>query len=370
MTPQEPHAVLPPSSPGASNRAALIFNPIKVDGPALCALVEQHSADAGWAPPLLLETTVEDPGQLTTREALAEGVEAVLVAGGDGTVRAVAEAVRGSGIPLTIVPSGTGNLLARNLRLPLDGQEQAIAGTFDGDRVEVDICVAALRRPDGHVEEHAFVVMAGMGLDAAMIANTNPDLKKSVGWVAYVDGAARSLVKAEPFRIMYEVVKNPLRRGQTQAIPTAAKLHSAKVQSILFANCGELPGGISLIPDGSVLDGELDVALMQPAGPLGWLGVWRKIWWDNSVLRRTRAGRAVLERRGRGTSVRYLRGIAAEAATPIPQSVQLDGDEFGEATRVSCRIEKGNLLVSVPKGHDVRAKQPKADVQEATAERS
>ncbi|MER7798614.1 diacylglycerol kinase family protein [Microbacterium sp. NPDC096154] len=357
--------------PPARRRAALVFNPIKVDGPTLCALVERHSAEAGWEPPLLLETSVEDPGQKTTREALDEGVDAVLVAGGDGTVRSVSEAMRGSGVPLTIVPSGTGNLLARNLRLPLDGQDEVVAGAFDGDTVDVDICVAALRRPDGHIEEHAFVVMAGMGLDAAMIANTRPELKKSVGWVAYIDGAARSLAGAEPFRVMYEIVKKRTGRGNTQAIPTSARLHSAKVQSILFANCGELPGGISLIPDGSITDGELDVALMQPTGPLGWLGVWRKVWWDNSVLRRTRAGRAVLERRGRSTSVRYLRGIAAEAATPIPQPVELDGDEFGVATRVSCRIEAGNLKVGVPKGHDVPAKQPKAEERRAaTARRS
>lgn len=354
-----------------SRRAALVFNPVKVDGPTLCALVERHSAEAGWQPPLLLETSVEDPGQKATREVLDEDVDALLVAGGDGTVRAVSEAVRGSGVPLAIVPSGTGNLLARNLRLPLDGQEQMVAAAFEGDTVDVDICVAALRRPDGHIEEHAFVVMAGMGLDAAMIANTRPELKKSVGWVAYIDGAARSLAGAEPFRVVYEVVRKRTGRGDTQAIPTSARLHSAKVQSILFANCGELPGGISLIPDGSVLDGQLDVALVQPAGPFGWLGVWRKVWWDNSVLRRTRAGRAVLERRGRDTSVHYFRGVAAEAATPVPQPVELDGDEFGDATRVECRIEQGNLKVSVPKGHDVRAKQPRSEGgRAATAARS
>ncbi|GAB3279649.1 diacylglycerol/lipid kinase family protein [Microbacterium lacusdiani] len=336
-------------------RAALVFNPIKVDGPTLCALVERHSAEAGWEPPLLLETSVEDPGQHTTREALEEGATAVLVAGGDGTVRAVTEAMRGSGVPLTIIPSGTGNLLARNLLLPLDGQDTMVAATFDGETVDVDICVATLRRPDGHSEEHAFVVMAGMGLDAAMIANTKEDLKKSMGWVAYVDGAARSLAGAEPFRVVYEIVREKTRQGITRAVPTSARLHSATVQSILFANCGELPGGISLIPDGSIIDGQLDVALVQPTGPLGWLGVWRKVWWDNSVLRRTRAGRAVLERRGRSTSVHYLRGVAAEAATPIPQPVELDGDEFGEATRVSCRVEKGGLLVTVPKGHKITA---------------
>lgn len=334
-------------------RAALVFNPIKVDGPTLCALVERHSSESGWQPPMLLETTVEDPGQELTRQALAEGVDAVLVAGGDGTVRAVSEAMRGTGVPLTIVPSGTGNLLARNLLLPLDDPERVVAATFGEEHMPVDIGIATLRRADGHIEEHAFVVMAGMGLDAAMIANTSAELKKNIGWMAYVDGAARSLAGAQPFRVVYEIVKKRWASGdtQTQPVATSTKLRSAKVQSILFANCGELPGGISLIPDGSIVDGELDIALVQATGPFGWLGVWRKVWWDNSVLRRSRAGRAVLERRGRDASVLYLRGVAAEAATPVPQPVQLDGDEYGEATRISVRVEHGALLVSLPADH-------------------
>jgi len=336
-----------PSAP----RAALIYNPIKVDAPALCALVEQHSVEAGWQPPLFLETLVEDPGQQITRNALEQGADVVIVAGGDGTVRAVSEAIRGTGVPLAIVPSGTGNLLARNLLLPLDDQALAISAAFDGDHMEVDIGVALLRREDGRHEEHAFVVLAGMGLDAEMIKNTNPELKKAVGWVAYVDGAARSLAGAQPFRIVYDIVRKREVTRNTQSISTSTRLRSAKVQSILFANCGELPGGISLIPDGSIVDGLLDIALVQPTGPLGWLGVWRKVWWDNSVLRRTRAGRRVLERRGRSTSVRYISGVAAEAATPIPQPVQLDGDEFGHATRISVRVEHGALLVTLPKGH-------------------
>ena len=186
-------------------QAALVYNPIKVDAATLRAMVERLSERAGWEKPLFYETTVDDLGDDVTRQALEAGVDAVLVAGGDGTVRAVVEAMSESGVPLTIVPSGTGNLLARNLLLPLANSEAMVQATFTGDKLAIDVGFAAIRREDGTSEERAFVVMGGMGLDAAMIANTSRDLKKRVGWVAYVDGAARSLANAKPFRIMYQV---------------------------------------------------------------------------------------------------------------------------------------------------------------------
>ncbi|MFV0319533.1 MAG: diacylglycerol/lipid kinase family protein [Microbacterium sp.] len=319
-------------------RAALVYNPIKVDKRALRAAVSGRSSRAGWARPLFFETTIEDLGQKATRQALDQAVDAVLVAGGDGTVRAVAEALTGTGVPLTIVPSGTGTLLARNLGLPLLEPEHMIDATFTGDTIAIDVGIATLTRVDGEHEEYAFVVMGGIGLDAAMIANTRPKLKKTVGWVAYIDGAARSLPNAKPFRVVYQL--------------EGRRMHTAKVQSVLFANCGALPAGISLVPDASITDGRLDVAVIQPAGWFGWLGVWRKVWWDNSVLRRFRAGRRVLQYRGRAASVRYRHGSSIEVAAEWPSAVQLDGDEFGKATRVRCRLEPGGLRVTVPHGHD------------------
>ncbi|MDN3310166.1 diacylglycerol kinase family protein [Microbacterium oryzae] len=325
------------AAPAAAPRAALVYNPVKVaSADALRSAVTLISDECGWLPPLVFETTIEDPGQHAAKRALAEGVSAVLVAGGDGTVRAVAEVMRGTGVRLAVVPSGTGNLLARNLRLPLADPEEMVRAAIDGDVVATDIGVARLRRLTGEVEEHAFVVMAGIGLDAAMIANTNARLKRQVGWVAYVDGAARSLPGAEPFRVVYQL--------------DGGRLHAAKVQSVLFANCGALPAGIELIPEASVFDGVLDIALIQPSGVFGWLGVFRKVWWDNSVLRRSRLGRRVVERR-RDSSVRFLRGIEMETAPVSIQPVELDGDEFGQATRLHCRIEKGALLMAVPHGH-------------------
>ncbi|MEV8218410.1 diacylglycerol kinase family protein [Microbacterium sp. NPDC077391] len=318
--------------------AALVLNPVKVDVERLRSGLVSLSKAHGWAPPLVYETTIEDPGQGVTRAAIDAGAAAVLAAGGDGTIRAVAESMAGTGIPFAVLPGGTGNLFARNLGLPLLDIERVMQAVFTGFTHPVDMGWARLNRPDGTITEHGFVVLAGMGLDADMIANTRPDLKRSVGWVAYLDGAARSLPGAKPFRVVYQI--------------DDGRLHSAKVHSMLFANCGALPAGIALLPDASLDDGAMDIALIQATGPLGWLGIWRKVWWDNSVLRRTRAGRRVLERRGRDASVRYLRGAVAEAAMIGPTSIELDGDELGAAVRMVCRVQRGGLTIVLPDGHD------------------
>lgn len=325
-------------APADTRCAALICNPIKVDAEKLRTSVVRHSQAAGWGEPLYFETTIEDLGDEVAREAIAQGAAAVLVAGGDGTVRAVSEALSGEGVPLTIVPSGTGNLLARNLRLPLDDQDAMVQATFDGDTLDLDVAFALLRRPDGETDEHAFVVMGGIGLDAAMIANTSGTLKKKVGWVAYVDGAARSLVKAKPFPVMYQVPGH--------------RMHRAQVQSVLIANCGSLPAGLELIPEASFADGELDIVIFQPKNPLGWLLVWRRVAWDNSVLRRFRAGRQILKLRTRDNSVRYTKGTGIDIAAQAVQPVQLDGDEFGEAVHMAVRVAAGSLPIALPRGHN------------------
>lgn len=328
-----------PLRPRDTLRAALVYNPVKVDERKLRAQVLALSKQAGWARPGFHPTTVHDPGQGATRRALERKVDAVLVAGGDGTVRAVSEVMAGTGVPLAIVPSGTGNLLARNLRLPLTEPETMIRAVFEGETRAIDVGWAELTRPGGATERHAFVVLAGMGLDAHMIANTRADLKRSVGWVAYIEGAARALPSSEPFRVAYQVDEG--------------RLHAEKVHSMLFANCGALPGGISLIPDASLQDGALDLALIQPSGLFGWFGVWRKVWWDNSVLRRFRTGRLVLENRKSDASVRYLSGRSVEAASPRAVPIELDGDGYGEATGIRCWIQEGGLTMIVPPGHDL-----------------
>ena len=308
-------------APAPERRAALVYNPTKVDADQLRALVAEHASAAGWAEPLFYETSVDDLGDGVTREALDAGASVVLVAGGDGTVRAVSQAMANSHVPLTIVPSGTGNLLARNLDLPLTDPAAMVAAAFDGEVHAIDVGYARLTRADGDHEEHAFVVMGGIGLDAAMIANTSGDLKKKVGWVAYVGGIARSVANGPNFHLRLRV------DGKAHA-------SSLRAATVMVGNCGLMPGGLHLLPDAEIDDGRLDLAIMRPNGFIGWLQIYGRIVVQSGIMRRTDVGRRILLQ-GR-KRVRALTYAQVEEVTfrldSGPEEFEVDGDAAGQIT--------------------------------------
>jgi diacylglycerol kinase (ATP) len=316
----------------------VIYNPVKTDLVRLQAGITASATATGWAETLWFETTAEDPGQRVTRRALRHGVDLVLVAGGDGTVRAVAESLRGEEVPLGLLPVGTGNLLARNLQLPLNSLDDAIRIAFTGATTAIDLGVASVTYPDERIDDHVFLVMAGLGLDAQMIAATRPDLKKQVGWLAYVDGGMRAIPKAKPFRIRYN-------------LGTRSE-HQAQVSTILIANCGVLPGNIQFLPEALLDDGVLDIAVLQPRGFLDWLKIWRRVTWQNGVLRRSAVGRRIIELTGANNerAMTTLIGTDIRIVPDKPQEFELDGDEFGLVKSVFLRADAGALLVRVPAG--------------------
>ncbi|MEP6480394.1 MAG: diacylglycerol kinase family protein [Rhodoglobus sp.] len=322
-----------PQDPRA-HRAAVVYNPLKVDLKKLKKSVAAAQQLAGWASTLWFETSAEDAGQGVTASALRRGATVVIAAGGDGTVRAVAEALRDSRAALALVPSGTGNLLARNLDIPLTNLDASVGAAFAGDERTIDLGIVEISRANGETEEHAFLVMAGLGLDAKMIKNTNSKLKKAVGWLAYIDGIARSVPELKPLRLSYR-----LNNGATK---------SMSVHTIIVGNCGMLPGGLLLMPDAKPDDGMLDIAALRPRGPFGWAKVWRKVAWENGVLRKSAIGRKIIDLSKDVRDVTYLKGRSLHMTVETPQEFQLDGDEFGEAKSVHAWVDAGALTVKVP----------------------
>ncbi|GAA1808538.1 diacylglycerol kinase family protein [Agromyces neolithicus] len=321
---------------GSHPRAAVVFNPSKQGVNALRDAVARAEQRQEFAPTMWIETTEDDPGKGMAREAVEAGVDFVLVAGGDGTVRAVAAGLRDTGVPMGIVPLGTGNLFARNLGIPVNDLDDAVVLAFSGIDHAVDVIVADISRPDGSDESHVSLVLAGIGIDATMIANTNPELKKRVGWLAYVDAGIRAIPASKPYRAVHRI--------------DGGRHHRSRVSSILVANLGYLPGNLDLIPDAEIDDGRLDVVVLQPRNAFGWLLIWRKVAWENRVLRKSALGRQFIDLTGgnKRQHIVYLRGRSVEIGIDgAPEEFEIDGDEFGRVAAATFTVSPASLIVRV-----------------------
>jgi YegS/Rv2252/BmrU family lipid kinase len=289
-------------------RSAVVLNPAKVDD-----LQERREAvlgalaEAGWPEPKWYETTVEDSGFGQARDAVEQGAEVVFVCGGDGTVMACVGALAGTDAALAVLPAGTGNLLAANLGLPDDAAAGVTVATEMGRR-RLDV---------GVVEGRCFVVMAGMGFDADMVASTSETLKAWIGVGAYVWSALQRL-RDRPMRVAIRLDDDlPLRR---------------RARTVLVGNVGRLQGGVRLLADAEPDNGQMDVAILTPRTLLHWL---RLVW-------------GVLRRHDRVPRMEVLRARRIEVISDREQPRQLDGDPITPGRTLAVTVRPGALLLCVP----------------------
>jgi YegS/Rv2252/BmrU family lipid kinase len=299
-----------------TRQLSVILNPVKVeDVDAFTAMVERSAADAGWDPPTWYTTTVEDTGRSMAEAAAIAGAELVVVCGGDGTVRTVCAELAGTGVSVGVVPAGTGNLLARNLGIPLYLQA-AVDVALSGQDRAVDLAEVS---GDGIAAGEHFMVMAGMGFDAAVMEGANERVKAKVGWLAYVVSGVRNMM-FPPVRVDVRVDGGEWTR------------HRAR--TVLIGNVGHLQAGMPLLPDAAIDDGVLDVVLLHPSRLLSWIPL---------ALRVLRRGRRTDELVNRMTG----RTVSLRAHTDTPR--QLDGDPIGAGRELHAVCVHGTLLVRVPR---------------------
>lgn len=264
-------------------------------------------------------TTAARSGAEQARQAVLDGAQRVIVAGGDGTVRAVAAGLAGTGVPLGILPTGTANLFARNLGLRPRRRRPALSRDLHravtGAASAQDVGRLAWRAPDGSEHHDVFLMVLGLGEDAAVVAATSEALKARIGWPAYLlKGAARLRSPLHPIRLRAD-------DGPERILPA---------WSVLIGNAPQIPLGIRVFPGTLTDSGDLQVLRAAPESLRGWAA----IAWHGLLRQPDRAA---------GLSYETARRVQLDPALPL--LLQADGDLLGRAQKVDARVDPGALLV-------------------------
>lgn len=310
---------------------AVIYNPQKVDKARLQSAVDGALARAGLRKADYYPTTEDENGGAQAKQGLASGHTLFLIAGGDGTVRNAVEQLAYTDAEVGIIPLGTGNVLARNLSIPLNNLARAALKAAVGEVHQIDLGRVTLEfeddRPDA---SHVFAVMAGLGLDAKIIMNTDEERKRVLGWVAYVEGGIRSL----PARFERIDVSVNGRPGKT------LKLHS-----LLIGNCGFLPGNINLMPEAQLDDGQLDLASVGPRRIWNWIDFFNRVTWVNFLRGKVVGAAELADYTANVKTLDTMTGKSILATPHHPVELQLDGDAFGKVTSAKFEVMPGALKV-------------------------
>jgi diacylglycerol kinase (ATP) len=286
---------------------AVVANTEKIAKKAARAL-RQSLAAAGLTGVRWIDIEKGSDAKPAAAKALKRGATTIVVCGGDGSVRAAAEAMVGTPVALCVVPSGTANLFASGLKLPTDVDE-IVDVIVRGDRRSIDT---------GLCNGHLFNVMAGTGFDVAML-NDAEATKERLGTFAYVGAAVRKTRRRKMFDTKIDI--------------DGAAFFEGRVSCVLVGNSGSLKGGIKAFPDATSTDGRLHVAAVTAVGMREWASlmvtaVLRKQQWSSH------------SETGEGTSI--------TVAFDRKRRFELDGGVKGRAKKLEFEIQPRSLIVCAP----------------------
>jgi diacylglycerol kinase family enzyme len=290
-----------------------VFNPISRRASRGRDALVRASVEFGVTPPTFVFTSPDATGAAQARRAVEEGASAVIAVGGDGTVRDVATALAGTSVPLGVVPTGTTNLFAINVGLPRRDLLACARVALGGSTRAVDVGVARAHRVGADATEHPFLFVAGIGNDAATLADVSVGLKRRIGWLAYLVAGARHLC-------------DPL----LDLVVDAGEPRGVRTWSVLAGNGGRLPLGIRVFQHDRIDDGVLNTLVLPLRTPWQWVWV---------------AATGVLGRPFGPLEYGASERLRVAARTPAP--AQVDGDPIGDVTALEMFVLRGALVVRV-----------------------
>ncbi len=258
------------------------------------------------------QVSTTGPGDATSLAARAtdNGVREVIVSGGDGTINEVLQGMIGTDARLAILPQGTANVLARELKLPLNSK-QALEVIARGRTRKIHVG-RAIDEASG--AKRYFFLMAGIGLDASVVQRVHPGLKKRFGKAAFWYSGLSHLAGWEPIPFQIEI------NGKTY-VATFATIGKA-------ASYG---GELSLTPRARLDQPEFEICLVESRSRLRYL----------RLLAYAMRGGAPADRRG----IRFLRATRAQALGTT--AVQVDGELIGKLPMI-FEIAPHSIEVIVP----------------------
>jgi len=293
------------------SRVLLIENPVAARAhtdvvQTVCRVLERE----GWDVDLAGTTRPNEAGNLAA-QGVKDGVDVIAVYAGDGTTTQAVSGMIGSHVPLALIPAGTGNLLAGNLRIPQDPTRAALLVTR-GMRRRID--VGKIDRPEG---PRYYAVACGTGLDAQVMIGAPAEKKRRWGSLAYVGAALPALYGITPV---------------AHRITIDGKTIEMDAVVVEVANCGEVTSlHFDLGPGITVDDGWLDVIAVRARGMVESLAaIWELYTGGKNGARR------ITRFRGRSITVE------SDRARPV----QADGDLLGN-TPLKVEVVPGAIEVMV-----------------------
>lgn len=263
---------------------------------------------AGHPHPLWRQVSTSKQAPKHVRSLLDEGIDRLLVWGGDGTLRRCVDTIvaEDAKVEMAILPAGTANLLAHALDIPID-LPQAVDIALHGVPHPIDV---------GIMNGEAFVVMAGTGFDALMIRDAD-DGKDRFGKLAYIRAGMRHL-DGEGAEVRITVDGDAWFSG-----------HAA---CVLVGNAGKILGGVRTFPDARLDDGRLDVGVVTAQSKTDWLRV---------------GVRAVTGRIDSSALVDVTQGTHVKVRLDHPMPWELDGGDRPKVKKLEATLLPGRLPICV-----------------------